>query len=431
MRSAILLVLSAFVAVAARSGVEARPRPPLPETQVPLPGELAVAALSFDSIAADLFWIRFIQALPSRTADERLGSHLATQLRSVVELDPNFTSAYTSGTLLLNVIGDRPCEALRILDEGIRRKPADWRIRFQAGFLCYNELSDAACAAKHLRAAAASPDAPGWLPGLVGRLLAEASQVDAAIAYLSFELERATDPRLRARFAERLQEALLTKQIEHVEGALREWRLQHGGLLPASLGTLVLDGFLTSLPESDPFGGHLELGSDGRVRSSSGHGGLRAFRQNLPFRGTLGEKLTAQRVLGRIAPLLDRASAPHSPIDRAFAFTGQIEGIARALVRMDQIDPDPARAAERLGLEARLLLRVESDRLRAAHLRLLKRDAGARWSIAEIAAEAGVPRHDPFGDPYNLDAAGRPVPGQGRRPLTAVLEQRGAARPCR
>lgn len=391
-------------------------------------------ALNFDSVVADILWIRFIQNIPDTHADAVQGEWLARQLTAVVDLDPHFRAAYLGGTALLDVLADQPCDALRILERGVRRFPQDWRQSFQAGFICFYEIADAPCSVRHLRAAADAPDSPRWLPGLVGRLLVEDSQTDAAIDYLRFEAGRATDPRLRERFQERFQEALLTRQLEKLRAALRTWRLRNEGRLPLSLDILVQEGLVPEIPRVDPFGGHYEIGPDGNPRSSTGRTELRAYRGNIPFFKTSMERLTDERVFARIPEVLGRVPWLIFPSDRIHAAGGHFEFVAQALEILDSADPNDDRVQERLHLKARLVLRVEIDRLEAAQLSLLRKFPDRRATIEEIAAEADVPPVGPFGDRYHLDASGRPAAANPkRRPLSVMNEEEGegGSRACR
>lgn len=431
MRTALLATAAAVLGLLTRSSLDPNSRPPLRETRLLPPAELRIATLNFDSIGADVLWVRFIQNLPDTQADPDQGEWLARQLTAVVDLDPDFRSAYLNGTVLLDVLADQPCEALRILERGIQRFPSDWRMRFQAGFICFAEVSDSECAAKHLRAAAAAPDGPRWLPGLVGRLLVESSQTEAAVVYLRVELARATDPRLRERFEERLKEATLTHDLEKIGTALRTWRLRNGGEVPSSLNVLVEERLLLGIPSVDPFGGTYEIGPEGHVRSTSGRAALHAHRSDSPFYNTTAERITKERVFARIREALGRPPWLLFPADRVFAAAGHFEYVAQALEILDATDPDEQRTTERLASKARLVLRVELEKLQAAQLSLLRKYPGRRATLPEIAAEAGVLLLDPFGDPYRIDAEGQPATDPRRRRLVLMRESEGGGPGCR
>src|SRR5205085_9310744 len=101
---------------------------------------------SYDSLAADILWIRFLQQLPLRPADDDLGRQLASELQAVVALDPDFRVAHLEGSALLSILSNQQCAALKIAQEGAVRFPNDWRLDFQAGYICFSELRDTECA---------------------------------------------------------------------------------------------------------------------------------------------------------------------------------------------------------------------------------------------------------------------------------------------
>ena len=143
-----LTVCAAALIGVLRFEIESRPLGPRFETApVALPPNAArVLALSFRSVAADLLWIRFVQDTPITPADETDGTALATELRAIVALDPTFRAPYLHGSTLLSVLGSQPCSALEVVEEGIPRFPGDWRLSFQAGYVCFSELGDTECA---------------------------------------------------------------------------------------------------------------------------------------------------------------------------------------------------------------------------------------------------------------------------------------------
>lgn len=424
----ILLLFCA--AVLARNIVRREPTPPLPPVRVSVPSSyVRLVSLSFDGLAADILWIRFLQQLPMRPADDSLGRSLAAQLQSVVELDPEFRVAHLQGSVLLSVLGNQHCAALDIAERGAKRFPEDWRLHFQAGYICFAELRDSGCAARHMRAAAADPGAPQWLPRLVGRLLAEDSQLDAAIEYLAGQAQRNADPRVQEHTLERLKEALLTRELERLDGAIRAFQLQHGGI-PLDWESIVSAGLLPDVPGADPFGGRLEIGPDGRARSSTGRSGLRTFRVEDGYLGTTGEKITEERVVARLEQSLGKPSLLFGKEDRIRAAAGDPSSPLHALETLREVQPD--RSKQIRLLEARVILRDELARLRAAYVRLLRRDPAGKPSIVEVAREAGVSPHDPFGDSYVFDESGQPAPARGREPIAIVrglLAERSAACP--
>lgn len=421
-----------FVAFAAAVGCRLRAErvataPALPSTHFEVPGRLLrIASLSFDSLVADVLWIRFVAAIPLRPADPAEGRVLASQLNAVVELDPAFRSAYYQGSIILGVMGNQPCSALRILDRGMERFPDDWRLPFQAGYNCFVEVQDPECAARNMQRAASLPGSPGWLPALTARLMAEATQEEAAIDYLRAQLERTEDPRLRDRFEQRLAEAYLARDLRRLQEAVDTYRKRRR-IAPSGWEALVGEGLLPGPPGRDPFGGEYGIDGRGRVVSSSGREPLRAFVRQHQFVGEVGERILEERVIARLPAEFGFPPFIRTGVEAVEAHSGSLVSALRGLETLIRHDLTRTKA-DRLDLrvlQARTLLRMDLDRLRAAWRILLRESAPESVSIERIAAEAGVPLHDAFGSPFRLGEDGQPSPDARRHPIVAISSHGG------
>lgn len=374
-----------------------------------------IAALGFDSIASDALWIRFIQRMPMRPAGAELGASLAADLRGVVALDPQFRSAYMHGSVLLSVLGDEPCAALEIASEGGRAFPDDWRLPFQAGYTCFVDLSDDACGARHMERAATLPGAPRWLPGLVARLMAGSGNSEAAITYLKHQVSTTRDPVLKARFEDRLRDAILTRDFELLENAKRRFVVERGEP-PKELADLIDAKLIPAVP-SEPFGGRYVLLANGRVGSTSGRGALGAKRiQSHPK--VLGFDI---RLEGRVGRALPEVYSPM--LERLAAKTGSAGAILVPLALLEEIEDDPERLETLRILQARVLVHIDVQRLRDAQLSLLH-SKGSPPALEEIVEEARVPRVDPYGLAYMMED-GRPAAHDSSNPITFVADASG------
>ena len=420
-RQIAVVVISGAAALGLRVWLERRQDPALTTVPVEIPAYTRLMALSYDALAADLLWVQYLQRVPMRPADQALGRALGTQMQAVVELDPWFRSAYLHGSVLLSVLGNQPCAALDIVERGEQRFPEDWKIAFQAGYNCFADLSDFACAARHMRRAAALPHAPPWLPGLVSRLLADSSQLDAAIEYLVLELKRTEDPRLRARFEDRLREAVLTRDLQVLDAALRAYRLQTGRV-PLSFEEVVNEEILAEAPGADPFGGTYRIDANGRAQTSTVDRLLRTIKRDSVFVGDVRENLMPQRVSGRLGGWVRRPAFAPDPLDaveaRAGLVTAGLAGLETVSPWLDERNPDALSNVRTF--QARALLRLELDALREAQVEILQERRGARPTAAEIAERAGVPGTDAFGTAWRFDESGVISPASSRQPLVAV-----------
>ena len=416
-----------FAALALTAGLlhvaEVRNRPTLPEfaARTELPVEYSrMLALSADSLASDVLWIEFVQEIPNSPADDALGASLSRKARAVTALDPWFHSGYLHGSTLLAVLGSRPCDALRLADEGARRFPTDWMLPFQAGYTCMIELGDSSCALPRMQRATETPGAPPWLNSLVARLMVESNRHQGAVELLKQQIVRVSDPVLKERLKENLKEAIVSRDLGNLSDAVRRWQIAHDGALPASLETLAAGGMITAVP-ADPFGGVYHIALDGHVRTTSGHEGLRTYRSSGALTGAFAERLFTERVTARVFALRGPLHL-HALTDPLALRGGDLDPALDSLELALELTTVAHDREEIRVMEGRILLRHDEDLLRRAQIELLRaHPAGPPPSIEAIASAAGVPPTDVFGSAWVLDRESRlPRPGGGRQPALAV-----------
>jgi len=146
-------------------------------------------ALTFDSLVADVYWIRTIQHYGRDYKNrDRTGRFelLEPLLDITTTLDPHFLIAYRFGAILLsedypNGPG-RPDEAIALLEKGIRESPDKWEYYHDAGFVEYWWRRNARGAADWFLRGSKLPAAPNWLQPLAASVLAEGGNQLAARA---------------------------------------------------------------------------------------------------------------------------------------------------------------------------------------------------------------------------------------------------------
>lgn len=136
------------------------------------------AALEFDALAADTYWIRAIQHYGGdRLAGQRDRKYelLYPLLDITTTLDPYFTIAYRFGAIFLSEAypggPGRPDQAVALLRKGIAAQPGKWQYYMDIGFVNYWHLRDFREAARWFQAAASQPGAPNWLSPLAATVL--------------------------------------------------------------------------------------------------------------------------------------------------------------------------------------------------------------------------------------------------------------------
>ena len=134
-------------------------------------------SLEFESLAADVYWIRAIQ----HYGGERLATGprnydlLYPLLDLTTSLDPYFSIAYRFGAIFLSEQypggPGRPDQAIKLLEKGIKAQPTKWQYYHDIAFVHYWHNRDFRAAAEWFQRAADQPGAPNWLQPLVPAML--------------------------------------------------------------------------------------------------------------------------------------------------------------------------------------------------------------------------------------------------------------------
>lgn len=161
-------------------------------------GEVAKRlALSFDSVAADIYWMRAVIYFGGqRIAKSRRFDQLLPLLDLVTSLDPQFNVAYRFGAIFLSEPlpggAGRPDQAITLLQKGIALNPTRWEYPLDIGFVHYFTLGDYAGAAEWFKRAGELEGAPSWIAPLAATTLAEGGSRESS-RRLWMELRDSTD----------------------------------------------------------------------------------------------------------------------------------------------------------------------------------------------------------------------------------------------
>jgi hypothetical protein len=204
-------------------------------------------ALGFDSLAADLYWIRTIQYYGrqrlSRAPGERDYSLLYPLLDLTTSLDPWFDIAYRFGAIFLSERQPggpgRPDMAETLLRKGIAAQPDEWAFFHDIAFVHYWVNGDPQTAAEWFQRGAERPGAPNWLAPVAAAMLAQTGTRDAA-RQLWQRVAAAEEEWLRRRAVQALAQLDALDQIEGLERVIARapgppytWvSLVRAGLLP-------------------------------------------------------------------------------------------------------------------------------------------------------------------------------------------------------
>ena len=267
------LLAPAFVALyAAAAGLGAyrdrvAPREVLRESvlYVPSPAVLHRMVLSYDALAADIYWIRAVQHFGGTrrsTEGTRKYELLYPLLDIATGLDPKFNIAYRFGAIFLSERPPggpgRPDLAVALLKRGIEARPDNWRYYQDAGFVYYWSLNDYVTAAEWFERAADVEGAPWWLRSLAANTRTVGGDRAGARKLFESLLETADNDWLRRDAARRLQQLDAMDAVDSLQRLVDAWKATSPPQ-PYSWQGLVAAGRLRGVP-LDPSGTPFALG---------------------------------------------------------------------------------------------------------------------------------------------------------------------------
>lgn len=214
-------------------------------------------SFGFDSLLADLYWVRTVHYYGQRAFRPGQRFDLLEPLLDIITtLDPQFQAAYRLGALFLALPppggAGRPERALALLDRGIATNPDDWRLILDKGFIYLWELRDYVRAAETFDRAGRHPRAPAWTKGLAAAVYAKAGRREIARRLWLERYHQAENEPMKKNAAYQLACLDALDEIERLSGAIARFHAQHGRR-PRSWDELIRSGLLTRHPV-DPFG---------------------------------------------------------------------------------------------------------------------------------------------------------------------------------
>jgi tetratricopeptide (TPR) repeat protein len=146
-------------------------------------------ALSYDVLAADVYWIRALQHYGGerqKPANVRRFDLLYPLLDLATTLDPRFNIAYRFGAIFLAEPrpggAGRPDRAIELLQKGLTFFPDKWDYYHDIGFIYYWHLGDYRQAAEWFTRGGNLPGAPFWLKSYAGVMLTRGGDRQASRA---------------------------------------------------------------------------------------------------------------------------------------------------------------------------------------------------------------------------------------------------------
>ena len=178
----------------------------------------------FESVVADILWIRLIQYMGSYYAgvDEReeWANDLYRKFDNLTRLDPSFTIAYQYGVLFLSV--DAPEKALILCDRGLTHIPPDeldWKLPLYGAFISYQYSREAnrfERSMKYLEGLMKLKDCPSFVPRFHARVVEKqgSAKMSLEVWHKLYKSSEAGNRSIVASNLRRMAEDVLAKEEE-------------------------------------------------------------------------------------------------------------------------------------------------------------------------------------------------------------------------
>ena len=209
--------------------------------------------LSFDAVAADVYWIRTIQHygrdLKDRSRRNRF-ELLEPLLDLTTTLDPRFSIAYRFGAVFLSMDAPeglgRPDLAIKLLEKGLAANPTNWWLAHDIGFVHYFHTFDYAAAAAWFEKAGAMPGAGSWLAPLAATTRLQGGNRAGARQMLRGLLD-SQEEYLRKSASRTLEQIDALDFIDALQVQIEAYNRTHGRY-PGDWADLIRDRLITAIP---------------------------------------------------------------------------------------------------------------------------------------------------------------------------------------
>jgi len=217
-------------------------------------------ALSYDVLAADVYWIRALQHFgKSRkvTGQERDYELLYPLLDMATGLDPYYNIAYRFGAIFLSepkpAGPGRPDLAEKLLLKGLAAQPNKWEYMQDIGFVHFWARQDYKTAAEWFERGSRLPGAAWFLKPLAATTLAQGGQRSASRTIFRVLAESGESDWIRKDAARRLRQLDTMDAMDSLRQVVETYRLR-GGATPMTWQGLVRTGYLRAVPtDADGF----------------------------------------------------------------------------------------------------------------------------------------------------------------------------------
>jgi hypothetical protein len=221
---------------------------------------LEVASMGYETLVADLLWLRGIQYYGEHRRTDRsypLAEHVFS---TITDLDPLFMGAYRFGAFVLTQDVGQPVAGIRLIKKGMLHNPGRWQLPFDLGFLYFIEMDDHARAAHFFRFASWQDEAPDLVKRFSAFAYRKAGKTAIAKA-LWKEIQLSSANNVMKETADHALKNILRDELAESLAVRVESFRSTTGRMPRALSELVGAGLLRSVPP-DPFGGEYFIDSE-------------------------------------------------------------------------------------------------------------------------------------------------------------------------
>jgi tetratricopeptide (TPR) repeat protein len=227
--------------------------------------------LSYDALAADVYWIRALQHFGRERQSSNRYALLYPLLDLATSLDPHFNIAYRFGSLFLSEPPPggpgRPDLAIALLQKGIKENPHKWQYYQDAGFVYYFGYKDFDKAADWFKRGSEIKGAPWFIKSLAASTLAKGQNRHASRLLYEAILQTADNDVMKKDAIWRLRQLDTMDDMDLLREVVRRYRERVSGAQLLTWHTLIAAGILRGVPQDrdgfeftlDPVTGDISL----------------------------------------------------------------------------------------------------------------------------------------------------------------------------
>lgn len=156
-------------------------------------------------LAADVLWVRAIQAYGFHRLEDHRFESMRAHFEAVTTVDPLFEQAYAFGGLVLAQDAEDPEGGIDLLRRGMNQLPGRWRLPFETGFVYYVVQGDARRGARYFDLASTMDGAPEYTRHFAAYTYMLGGRQDLAKAFWAELLENSESAAVRRLAAEALE----------------------------------------------------------------------------------------------------------------------------------------------------------------------------------------------------------------------------------